>query len=414
VGQPVVETRGTAGTPEAGRRYANRSGGARRCPAGLRRVPTSGALWRLTQLSDRSQQFWWPIGIGVCAHLAALVLALSVASATRQGLGELVSDWDSRWYLLAASGYPHHLLGGQGNAAQSALGFFPLLPLLIRAVHLVFGPSYLASGVIVTCTTSLTATFAVWRALLDRVGRDGAIRGTTLVFFSPGAFVLAMVYSEGLLITAVAACLVALHRQKWLAAGLAAAAASATDPLGIAAIAPCAVVAWNAHRRANNLRPLLAPLLAPAGAVGFFVFLWAWVGTPFAWLITQRRGWQGGPAFGGFPKAFSYVVQHGFVNVNDTVKTLSAFAIGALLVVFLRCRPDRAALAYVMATLLLAAASPIVSWTPRVALRAFPLLGLVGAKTPRRLLPLVVGTSALLMAALAASSWGLGSVPYTP
>lgn len=365
-------------------------------------------------MAERAQQLFWPVGIGACAHLAALLVALGVASATRQSLGGLLSAWDSRWYLLAAAGYPHHILPGTGNAAQSALGFFPLLPLLVKGVHLVFGVGYLAAGVVVSSATSITAPLAVWWALRDVAGRDAATRGTTLVMFSPGAFVLVMVYSEGALITAVALCLVALRREKWLAAGLLAAAASATDPLGLAAVAPCAVAAYHACRRGAGLRPLVAPVLAPAGMVGFFVFLWAWVGTPFAWLVTQRRGWQGGPAFDGFPKAFSFVAEHGFADVNDTVKTVSVFVIVALLVFFYRCRPDRASAAYVLATLLLAAASPIVSWTPRVALRAFPLLGVVGAKAPRRLLPVMVGASALVMAALAASSWGLAAVPYTP
>jgi hypothetical protein len=376
-------------------------------------APQPAVRW-LRPLPPRLRALLWPLSTGICAHLAALLLALGVASATRQAVQHLLSAWDSRWYLLAASGYPHHILPGSGNAAQSALGFFPLLPLLVRVTHLALGVGYFTSGLLVSSAASIAAPVAVWWALRGPVGTDGAVRGTALVFFSPGAFVLVMVYSEALLVTAVALCLVALQRRKWLTAGLLAAAASATDPLGLAALAPCLVVAWHTFRREGSWRPFVAPALAPAGAVGFFAFLWAWVGTPFAWFITQRRGWQGGPLFDGIPKAFSIVVEHGFVDVNDTVKTVSVFAVLALLAFFLRCRPDRALLAYVLVTLALAVASPIVSLTPRVVLRAFPLLGVVGAKVPRRLLPVLVGTSALVMAALAASSWGLGRVPYTP
>jgi len=408
VSQAVRGAREEAGSRVGGERApANLAGALRRGPSGHRRAEPR-------RLASQARQLAAPLSIGVVAHLAALLLALSVASATRQPLRRLVSAWDSRWYLLAASGYPHHILAGSGNSAQSALGFFPLLPLLVRIVHLAFGTGYLTSGIVVSSLASLAAPLAVWWALCDATGTEAASCGTALVFFSPGAFVLVMVYSEGLLVTAVALCLVALRRRKWVAAGLLAAAASATDPLGTAALAPCAVVAWHAWRREAKLKPLLAPLLAPGGVVAFFAFLWAWTGTPLAWFITQRRGWEGGPAFAGIPKAFSYVAEHGFTDVNDTVKTLSVFAILALLVLFLRSRPDRAMLAFVLATLLLAAASPIVSWTPRVALRAFPLLGMVGARAPRRLLAVLVGSSALVMAALAASSWGLATVPYTP
>ncbi|MCL6091817.1 MAG: hypothetical protein M1435_02545, partial [Actinobacteria bacterium] len=130
--------------------------------------------------------------------------------------------------------------------------------------------------------------------------------------------------------------------------------------------------------------------------------------------ITQRRGWQGGAFFSGIPTAFSYVYHFGFNDINDTVKMLSVVVIAIALVPFLKARPGGALSAYVLATLLLAAASPIVSLTPRVALRAFPLIGVVGARAPKALLPLLVGSSALVMATLATMSWGLARIPYTP
>jgi hypothetical protein len=355
-----------------------------------------------------------PLGAGVASHLGALLVGLAVAASTGQRLTALLAGWDGKWYLAAASGYPQHLLAGSGNAAQSALGFFPALPALIHLVHLLARAGYLVSGIAVTSLLSLVAPVAVWWALRDNFGRDAANRGTILVFFSPGAFVLAMVYGEGLLITAVAACLVALRRRRWLLAGLSAALASAADPLGLAALAACGVAAFGDLRKHGGLRPLAAPLIAPVGALGFFSFLWAWAGTPFAWFIAQRRGWESGAFLSGIPSAFGFVFQHGFTDINDTVKMLSVPAMLVLLVVFLRARPGPASVAYVLATLVLAAASPIVSWTPRVALRAFPLLGVAGARAPRRFFPAIVGFSALLMAALATMSWGLARPPFTP
>jgi hypothetical protein len=355
-----------------------------------------------------------PAGVGLASHIGALFVAWATAAATRQKLSALLAGWDGKWYLAAASGYPHHLLPGTGNAAQSAIGFFPALPALVHLVHLLLPASYLVSGIVVTSAFSVAAPVVVWWALRDSVGKDAATRGTMLVFFSPGAFVMAMIYSEGLLVTAVAACLVALRRRRWLLAGLSAALASATDPLGLAALAACGVAAFMALRERRELRPLVAPLLAPTGTLGFFLFLWAWVGTPFAWFTAQRRGWESGAFFSGIPTAFSFVFQHGFSDVNDTVKMLTVPAMLVLLVVFLRARPGPVPVAYVLATLALAAASPIVSWTPRVALRAFPLLGVAGARAPRRFFPAVIGLSALLMAALATMSWGLARPPFTP
>ena len=396
------------------RAFGSRDEGAAQA-RGLHLVRVRPGAWTKSRhLSEVARSLLVPVGIGLAAHVGALLVASSTAASTRQPIENLLVAWDSKWYLRAAAGYPHHILPGKGNSAQSSLGFFPALPLLVHFVHMVLATSYVASGIIVSSVLSLVAPVVVWWAFRDVFGRQGATRGTVLVFFSPGAFVLAMVYSEGLLITVAALCFMALRREKWALAGLCAAVSSAADPLGIAAFAPCAVVAWKAWRDKGSLRPFLAPLVAPAGTAGFFAFLWVWVGTPLAWFITQRRGWQGGAFFSGIPTAFRYVDRFGFNDINDTVKMLSVLVIAVLLVVFLKARPEAAFVAFVLATLLLAAASPIVSLTPRVALRAFPLIGVVGARAPRRLYPVLVGFSALVMAALATMSWGSARIPFAP
>lgn len=373
-----------------------------------------GAGTSSTRLPEVVRSLPVPLGLGLASHIGALMVASATAASTRRPIRQLLIAWDSKWYLKAAAGYPHHILPGKGNSAQSALGFFPALPLLLHLVHMVLATGYVTSGIVVSSLLALVAPIAVWWALRDIFGRQAATRGTALVFFSPGAFVLAMVYGEGLLMTAAALCFVALRRKRWATAGLCAAVASATDPLGLAVFAPCAIVAWKSWREKGGLQPFLAPLLAPAGTAGFFAFLWAWVGTPMAWFITQRRGWQGGTFFSGIPTAFRHVYYFGFHNINDTVKMLSVIFVLVLLVPFLKARPGAALTAYVLTTLFLAAASPIVSLTPRVALRAFPLLGVVGARAPRRLLPSLVGFSALVMATLATMSWGSAHIPFTP
>jgi hypothetical protein len=225
---------------------------------------------------------------------------------------------------------------------------------------------------------------------------------------------MSMVYSEGLLITVMAGCFIALRRRRWVTAGVLAAVAGATDPLGTMAIVPCAIAAWRAIRRDGEGRSLAAPLLAPLGALGFFAFLWAWVGTPFAWFIAQRRGWQGGAPGTSIPGVFGWLFAHGFNDINDTVKVFSALVVAALVVLLIRSRPETILLAYVVAVLAFSAASPIIGWTPRVALRAFPLLAVLGARAPKSWFGPIVGLSGLVMAALAVLSWGGGAIPFTP
>ncbi len=354
--------------------------------------------------------------IYLCSRVGVLLVVLAVVIDASEGLGHGLTAWDSHWYLAAAKGYPHTILSGRGNVAQSSLGFFPALPIVIKAVHLVLGTDYTRSGLLATFALGITAAVAVWRLLQETEGRDRADRGTALLLFSPGAFVLSLVYSEGLLITAVAICLIALRHRRWVVAGLFAAVATATDPIGLAVVLPCLFAAreaiWKSKER--DLTSLAAPLLAPMGTIGFFSFLWAWTGTPFAWFVTQRRGWQGGPPASSIPKVFVDIAQHGFVNPNSVIKAASFLVCAGLLVAFLKMKPGILLSSYVVGALFFAAMSPVIGWTPRVALRAFPLIALVGARIPERWFPLVLATTALVTAAVTAVSLGNAHIPFTP
>ena len=366
---------------------------------------------RLRRLVGRSAR---PAGIFLASRLGILAVFGAAIYGRRDSLASALSAWDARWYLaVARSGYPHLLPVAFGDAAQSTLGFFPLLPLMIRAVAALTRLSYLTSGLLVTTFAGLAAALTVWRLLADTEGRAAADRGTALVLLSPGAFVLSMVYSEGLMIALVAGSLLSLRRRRWLVAGALAALASATDPLGAAAIAPCTLAAYVAVRDRREWRALLAPVVAPLGVVAFFAFLWAWTGTPLAWFVAQRHGWESGPLGSGVVSQLSYLFHHGFANVNANVKVASALVLLVLVVVASRrARPEPMLVAYVAAVLALALLAPTVGLSPRVALRAFPILGIVGARLRRGWFEGVIGASALTMAALAVLS--LGSGAFTP
>jgi hypothetical protein len=360
-----------------------------------------------------------PSAIYLASRLATLAVVAALSYTERKPIGSLLADWDGKWYLLAARhGYPSAIPPGHGDSAQSTLGFFPLLPLLIRAVAVITRLPVEGAGLLVTFIAGITAAVLAWHLLRELAGAEGADRGTALIFFSPGAFIFSMVYGEGLLITFSAACLLALRHRKWWVAGAFAALASATDPLGIAAAAPCVIAAMVAVTRRREWASLLAPLLSPLGVVAFFAYLWAHDGTPLAWFIAQRRGWQGGHLGTGLYAVFSYLPAHGFSNVNNDVKSVSVLVVLTMLAVLLVRRKamgiPAAVIAYVLAVLFLAALSPIVTFSPRVALRAFPLLGLVGAWTARLPYYLLIGLFALVMAALAVVSLGTAPIPFTP
>src|SRR5207302_5593334 len=123
--------------------------------------------------------------------------------------------------------------------------------------------------------------------------RRVADRAAVLFAFSPGAFVLSLVYAEGLLVLLSAACLLALLERRWLLAGVLAALAGATRPNATAAMLACAWAAGVAIWKDREWRAAVAPLLAPVGVLGFFVFLWWHTGGAVIWFRGEFQGWGG-------------------------------------------------------------------------------------------------------------------------
>ncbi len=372
-----------------------------------RHAGSPGLAQRVLLLSLR------PIGIFVASRLGTLMIAGAVAYAKQQPLSKSLIVWDSGWYLsIARSGYAHSVPATFGNPAQTNLGFFPLLPLLVRITHLVTGLSINRSGLVTTFAVGLVAAVAVWWLVRDVYGDSAADRGTALVFFSPGAFVLSLVYTEGATIALVAFALLALRHRRWLAAGLLAGVATAADPVATAAVVPCAIAAYQAIRLRGEWRALLAPLLAPLGIGTFFLYLWFYTGSPLEWFNAQRHGWQGGSYFWGVPGSLMTVVRNGVAYPNATVKTLSAVVAIPLVVLFLRARPPATWIGYSLTVLGFGILSPIIGITPRLILRGFPLLAVAGARLRRPWFEALLGLSALCLAALAVLA--MGSPGFTP
>ena len=92
-----------------------------------------------------------------------------------------------------------------------------------------------------------------------------------------------MPYSDGLFVAAAAAGLTALHRRRWVLAGLCGAAATLTRPTGVALVAAAGVAALVELARRRDPRPLVAPLVAVSGGLAFGLFGWWRTGDPLVW-----------------------------------------------------------------------------------------------------------------------------------
>lgn len=210
-------------------------------------------------------------------------------------LHALLRRLDASWYIdTARGGYVGQAATPDAIAADPAVlrgAFFPLWPMVARVTRPP-GVSLEISATVVVTVLGFGVVVGSWVLIARLTDRATADRAALLVCVFPGSFVLSIAYAEALMLSLVVACLLALTREQWLLAGVAAALATATRPNAVALVASCAWAAAVAIHRRRHWRSLIAPALAPVGVLAFHGFLWSRTGRPDAWDLIQRNGWE--------------------------------------------------------------------------------------------------------------------------
>ena len=355
-----------------------------------------------------------PVVAYLASRFAVLIATwLADMAVPEKNFFELPKSWDGGWYYrLALNGYPHEVPDATGVAVQSPLGFFPLFPMAARQLSILPGVGPLATMVLINLLGGLVATVVVWR-LADSVwDRPTADRAAVLFAFFPGTFVFAMAYSEGLALALVAGCLLFLHKQQWLLAGILAALATATRPNAIALVPAAAIAAFLAIRSNRRWSALVAPALAPLGFVAFHVFLRHHTGRWDAYLFTQAEGWGQHASLMATPDLLSKFWDQPFANTNEGL-----YVVGVILgivgfVLLVQARPPAHVLVYTATILVLSLTSEGLSLSPRFLLTAFPLVYGLARRLRPEAMAAAVGTEAAVLGALTFLT--LATVQATP
>ncbi|MFF8023820.1 glycosyltransferase family 39 protein [Streptomyces sp. NPDC007896] len=364
------------------------------------------------------------LGYAAVRALGVLTLALWSAANGKSAHKLLTARWDSLWYTRVADlGYGYEVRLPNGDV-HSNLAFFPLLPWLERLVSALTPLSYADAGLLVSTLASLAAAWGIF-AVADhvygpRVGVCAALVWAVL----PVGIVQSMAYSESLFTALAAWSLYAVLTGRWVTAGLLAAFAGLTRPVGAAVIAALWVAAITSFVRDRSARPAhgatvlrraLGMLLAPLGAAGYVL----WVGRrtgkgPLGYLDVQagwRNGFDGGYAFARF-------VGDKFTSFPSALAGVGLI-VGVALIVWLyvtcvRQGQPPALLVYAGIVIALAlCASSYFGSKPRLLLPAFPLLlplalPLARLRTSRS--ALILGGAAMA-SALYGAFWLNGSGP---
>jgi hypothetical protein len=372
-------------------------------PERVRRVPAWGlllgayALTRLAVLAATAVVSWLDLGGARCGDSVPRPIEGMTAIA--------VHCWDTRWFVATATqGWPAAL---PADGQQTTLAFFPGFPALIAAVHALGVPAT-AAAIGISLALGAVATLGVHRLARCVTDDDTALRAAILFCCFPGAVVLNWGYSEALAVALVAGCLLALHRGAWLLAGVAAAAGGATRlDVGLGLFAATAAAAALAGRRDGEWRALVAPLLAPLGAVAFWLFLWWRTGSPRAWTIAQDRGWDQHMDFGTHAvRTLGRVAAPPFRSPTSSVQLLTIVAFVAGLAAFAawaRRAPREAAVpwaAYTVVTVAIMLVSNQVGFRPRALLLLLPVFVASAVRLPPRAVPATAAAFAVGQALL--------------
>ncbi len=197
-----------------------------------------------------------------------------------------LTGWDGFWYTkIAQHGYPNRIFD---EADGSRWAFFPAYPSVVRATVDLTGLSYANAELALTFVFGLTSVVAIWLAVRSVFGSVIADRSTLLYVCFPSAFVLSMAYTEGLFLTAAAACLYALSRRMWMTAAAFAIVGSLTRNFGVFLIICVVVVALKAVMKEPKLRPILAIIVSPLGLLAWLAYSWHMTGTPLAFVKAEQ------------------------------------------------------------------------------------------------------------------------------
>jgi hypothetical protein len=299
------------------------------------------------------------------------------ASEVTPGWHNLVTAWerfDALWFLrIAIGGY----VDGDGSAV-----FFPLFPMLIRALSPVLGGHPLAAALIVSHAATFGSMIALYFLTAGELDERVARRTVLYLALFPTSFFLLAPYSESLFLLLALVSLWAARRRWWWAAGLAGAGAAATRNLGVLLVIPLAIEAI--HQWREQGRALVAGLLwsavAAGGALAYLAYWQFSAGDALA-PIHQQENWQRegsfplATLFRGTVEAFRFVgVYPGGYHLVDWLIAIPSAA--AVVWVVLRARPLFSAYAVVMVAAPLSYVfmpRPFMS-LPRFLVVVFPIL----------------------------------------
>lgn len=359
----------------------------------------------------------------VCAFGLSWALVLWASARANGGTGPIDGDpfvfrawthWDADWYAaIAKTGYSY------SATQQSPVAYFPLYPMVIRALTWLGLSAYVA-GVLLTVASGAIAlwVFSRWaRRLSTPLQAEWGL--LTLALYPFSVFLFGAMYSDALFLMLVVLAFDALERDDVVLATFIGALATACRPVAPAVVCGLLVRRLELRRaKGEALTPYdFIPVFAGAGLGLYMLFLYASFGDPVAFVHAQGAdGWGHVPGWETWFKKefFMTFTRISLVSVVAVRFVAHAgFTLLALALVWpIRKRLGWGYAVYVaMAVGIPALSSKDLHGLGRYVIAAFPCF-LVGAMMLSARPKLMKGALAVGLLGQAAVAWLLGSHHY--
>ena len=336
--------------------------------------------------ADRASRRWRAVRPAVLAALpgwisARVLVGVAVAVSrmvVARGVDDPLARITSRQGLLAWDGSFYADLSQHGYAwlPREALRFFPLTPLLGRAVGWTgLGPRV---GVVVVANLAALLAGALLWTLVRREGFGDAVgaRAAWFLALMPSAFVLVFAYAEAVFLALAIGIFLAARGRRWWLVALLGVFAGLSRPGGFIVAVPIAIEAARAlgATRPRELVARAAAVVAPLAGTG--LFLW-WVGDRFGDAFLPFRIQTRANLKGSFANPITSIghairgLAHGHIGTGFHVPWMIV-AVALTIVVFKKLPASYAW--FTVVTLASAMTSSNLDSFERYALGAFPLV----------------------------------------
>ncbi len=210
----------------------------------------------------------------VIAELAAVIIGQRAGTHVQESRNLLLAVW-GRWdavHYLDIATYGYH---------GTDMAFFPLYPLLIKALGSAIG-YHLVAGLLISNIAFFFGLLFLYKLVEHEFDRAVARRAIFYISIFPTALYFSAVYPESLFFMLTVASFYYMRERRWWLAGSIGFFAALTRVEGVLLIVPFAFEWYSAHKTnlREGLRDLAPIVLIPIGIALYMGYLWVLKGDP--------------------------------------------------------------------------------------------------------------------------------------